>query len=241
MIKTPIDITENVPETISGDVCAKIETLTQYRRRDGSAALAVEMVVTKDGTAWYNLKTYISADEKFHWLHRIFWAALGYSAEQMEGMELLDPSKYSEMKTYLMINIEHNGPYTNVKKWYPKQKNNYIPVPWHWSDSEKFGGVPYEAKPAPKQPSDAPETYVVKTQASPAKQAANGSRLTPQNIDLSWVTDENLVAELMSRGYGITAPAAKPKAKPEAKPKPALPKAATFEGYDFGTDDLDFA
>lgn len=239
MIKTPIDVTKNVPETISGDVNAKIENITQCRRRDGSIALMVEMVVTQDGTEWYNLKTYISSDPKFHWLHRQFWGALGYAPEVIEHMDLMDATQYNDWKTYLMINIAHNGKYVNIKKWYPKKRNNYIPVPWHWSDSEKYGGVAYQAKAVPGATETTPKRIDDRSLddilgPEEPETTENSSKLTPQSIDLSWVTDENLVTELLSRGYGITAPG-----KPKAKPKPVFKKPDPVEGYDLG--DFDFS
>lgn len=221
------DATRNVPPYIEGDVNAKIETCTQTTRRDGTKALRVDMVVSADGNDWYALTTYISFDPKFKWLHKVFWLALGYSDEQMENMDLTDESLYREYCTYLVVNIAHSGRYVNIKKWYPKKKNNYIPVPWHFPEYEKFGGVAYQVQPQnkPKNEHDIEDLLLGET-----KHTADASELTPQTIDLSWVLTENLIAELKRRGISIND-------IPQTKPK----QLSRIEGYDFGDDDLDFA
>lgn len=220
------DATRKVPAYLEGDVNAKIENVSKTTRRDGSQALRVEMVVSADGNDWYTMTTYISLDSRYKWLHRLFWEALGYSPEQIETMDLADESLYKEYCTYLMINIAHAGQYVNVKKWYKKQKNNYVPVPWHFPEYEKFGGVAYQAESAPKRPRN---EHSLDDLLGPEETTSNGSELTPQAIDLRWVTTNNLIAELKKRGIDVV-----------EKAKTTLKPISETEAYDF-VDDLEFA
>ena len=198
------------PITLNGDVCGKIEECRLFDKKDGTESLKLGLAVSDDGVTWYKLTAYISNDDRFGWLRKAFFLALGYDEATADIMQITDSSKYAEWLTYVMLRVEANGKYLNVRRWYPKQKDNYMPTPWHKPWDEKFGGVEYQV-PKKQEPLKSIEETIDRMAKEP--------ELKPQKIDLSWVLTDNLIAELESRGLKVSQP---------------------LTGYDFGEDDLEF-